>query len=196
MGPILDPASSGFLGAPQSRSLILLFHLRTLIKPYERENVYSKSCSRMSPSQLDMKFEDIPLHSLYQLLRPITLPAASTRFNNWGLTYFCTPLAIFEPESEIQCKLILELARREGCTVRAIGMGHSPSDLACTSGYMVRLTKMNRVIQVSKKIFLAASSRHHHRRLSRPCRACLILLRLLLITLPFLNYSHFIWLRG
>ncbi|XP_006455867.1 hypothetical protein AGABI2DRAFT_195196 [Agaricus bisporus var. bisporus H97] len=102
----------------------------------------------MSPSQPQMKLEDIPLHSLYQLLHPITLPAASTRFNNWARTYFCTPSAIFEPESEAQCKLILELARREGRTVRAIGVGHSPSDLACTTGYMVRLTKMNRVIQV------------------------------------------------
>lgn len=106
----------------------------------------------MSPSQPQMKLEDIPLHSLYQLLHPITLPAASTRFNNWARTYFCTPSAIFEPESEAQCKLILELARREGRTVRAIGVGHSPSDLACTTGYMVRLTKMNRVIQVSTGI--------------------------------------------
>jgi L-gulonolactone oxidase len=100
-------------------------------------------------SQSESKLEDIPLRSLYDLLRPITVPAKHTRFNNWGRAFFCTPLAIFEPESEYQCKLILELARREGKTVRAVGVGHSPSDLACTSGYMVRLTKMNRLIQVS-----------------------------------------------
>lgn len=100
-------------------------------------------------SQFETKLEDIPLHSLYNLLRPITLPRKLTRFNNWGRAFYCTPLAIFEPESLFQCKLVLELARREGKTVRAAGVGHSPSDLACTSGYMVRLTKMNRLIQVS-----------------------------------------------
>lgn len=99
-------------------------------------------------SQFETKLEDIPLHSLYNLLRPITLPRKLTRFNNWGRAFYCTPLAIFEPESLFQCKLVLELARREGKTVRAAGVGHSPSDLACTSGYMVRLTKMNRLIQV------------------------------------------------
>lgn len=102
----------------------------------------------MSSSQFENKLQDIPLHSLYELLRPITLPPKLTRFNNWGLAFYCTPLAIFEPESLHQCRLVLELARREGKTVRAVGVGHSPSDLACTSGYMVRLTKMNRLIQV------------------------------------------------
>jgi L-gulonolactone oxidase len=103
----------------------------------------------MSSSQLETKLEDLPLHSLYSLLRPISVPAKRARFNNWGRAFYCTPLAIFEPESQLQCKLVLELARREGKTVRAVGVGHSPSDLACTNGYMVRLTKMNHLIQVS-----------------------------------------------
>lgn len=109
----------------------------------------------MSPSQLDYStstLANIPLNLLYEQLRPITLPANRSRFNNWGRAFYCTPLAIFEPESQYQCKLILELARREGKTVRAVGVGHSPSDLACTSGYMVRLTKMNRLIQVCCRI--------------------------------------------
>jgi len=59
-----------------------------------------------------------------------------------------------------QCRLILELARREGKTVRAAGVGHSPSDLACTSGYMVRLTKMNRLIQVSSSSDVGISKIH------------------------------------
>lgn len=106
----------------------------------------------MSSSQLESTFENIPLHLLYEYLRPITVPANLTRFSNWGLAFHCTPLAIFEPESQYHCKLILELARREGKTVRAVGVGHSPSDLACTSGYMVRLTKMNRLIQVGCRL--------------------------------------------
>lgn len=87
----------------------------------------------------------LPLHSLYEQLNQITRPAS---FTNWGQTFTCIPLAVFEPENEHHCQLIFELARREGKTVRAVGVGHSPSDLACTSGYMVRMTKLDKVYEV------------------------------------------------
>ncbi|KAH0579407.1 hypothetical protein H2248_002268 [Termitomyces sp. 'cryptogamus'] len=90
---------------------------------------------------------DIPLKNLYQLLQPITLSTAS--FNNWGQSFYCAPLAIFEPENEFQCELILELARREGRSVKAAGVGHSPSDLACTNEYMLRTTKFNRLLEIN-----------------------------------------------
>lgn len=93
---------------------------------------------------------EIPLEDLYRLLQPITLPSTSSRarFSNWGQTYHCKPLAVFEPETEWQCELILELARREKKVVRAVGVGHSPSDLACTRGFMLRTEKFNRVLEV------------------------------------------------
>lgn len=89
----------------------------------------------------------IPVQDLYTLLQPITIPSHSPRakFRNWGQTYYCTPRAVFEPENEFQCELLLELARREGVTVRAVGVGHSPSDLACTRDFMLRTNKLNRV---------------------------------------------------
>ncbi|OCH88944.1 L-gulonolactone/D-arabinono-1,4-lactone oxidase [Obba rivulosa] len=97
------------------------------------------------------RLADIPLQTLYSLLQPITVPANHPRatFINWGLSYACRPLAIFEPETEFQCQLVLELARREGKPVRAAGVGHSPSDLACTSGYMLRTEKLNKIIEVN-----------------------------------------------
>ena len=97
-------------------------------------------------SQLTATPSDIPLQNLDQLLQPITLPQVS--FNNWGRSFYCAPLAIFEPENEFQCELILELARREGKSVKATGVGHSPSDLACTNEYMLRTIKLNRVLEV------------------------------------------------
>jgi len=89
--------------------------------------------------------------SLYDILKDVTLPASSphARFTNWARTYVCSPLAVFEPWTVRQCALILELARREGKTVRAVGVGHSPSDLACTDEYMLRTTKLDRVLDVS-----------------------------------------------
>ncbi|KAF9529067.1 gulonolactone oxidase Lgo1 [Crepidotus variabilis] len=102
---------------------------------------------------------EIPLQNLYNLLEPITVPRNSpgARFTNWGLSYTCLPAAIFEPENEFQCELVLELAKREGKTVRAVGVGHSPSDLACTKEYMIRMTKLNRVLEVnSEKRYIVA----------------------------------------
>ena len=85
---------------------------------------------------------------LHHHLQPILVP--EIRFTNWGHTFSCAPLAIFEPESVYQCQLIVELAHREGKVVRAVGVGHSPSDLACTSGYMLRTTKLNRLLEVRR----------------------------------------------
>jgi L-gulonolactone oxidase len=99
---------------------------------------------------------DVPLHAIYSLLQPLTLHSSSPRatFTNWGQTFTCTPLAVFEPQTEYQCELILELARRERKSVRAVGVGHSPSDLACTSEYMLRTEKLNRILEVRLFVYL------------------------------------------
>ena len=93
----------------------------------------------------------IPLKNLYNLLQPIT---QQTSFTNWGRSFTCTPSAIFEPENEFQCELIVELARREGKTIRVAAVGHSPNDLACTSQYMLRTTKLDRVLEVIKSVLI------------------------------------------
>ncbi|KAJ7757289.1 L-gulonolactone D-arabinono-1,4-lactone oxidase [Mycena olivaceomarginata] len=87
------------------------------------------------------------------ILTGITIPSTSSRarFVNWGLSYECQPLAIFEPENERQCELVLEFARREGRVLRAVGVGHSPSDLACTGDFMLKMTKMNRLLEVNQE---------------------------------------------
>ncbi|KAJ3500667.1 hypothetical protein NLJ89_g9693 [Agrocybe chaxingu] len=100
-------------------------------------------------SQLTARPSDIPLENLYNLLEPITVPLEKARFTNWGLSFTCSPAAIFEPENEFHCELVLELARREGKTVRTAGVGHSPSDIACTNEFMLRTTKLNRVLEVN-----------------------------------------------
>jgi L-gulonolactone oxidase len=100
------------------------------------------------PSQLNLS--DTPLQNLYHLLKPITVPSTSpkAKFTNWGGTYHANPIAVFEPENEYQCELVLELARRERKVVRAVGVGHSPSDLACTNEFMLRTCKLNQVLEV------------------------------------------------
>lgn len=126
------------------------------IKITHKENIFKAHIWHGARTTVSMqtstpRLAHIPLQTLYDLLQPITLPKSSpqAKFTNWGQTYTCTPLAVFEPEDEKQCELILELARREGKTVRAVGIGHSPSDLACTSGFMLRTAKLDRLLEVS-----------------------------------------------
>ncbi|KZO97469.1 L-gulonolactone/D-arabinono-1,4-lactone oxidase [Calocera viscosa TUFC12733] len=73
---------------------------------------------------------------------PSSRPSARTEwFQSWAETFRCAHAGVFVPESVDQCQLILELAKREGKT----GARHSPSDLWCTRGWMVRMDKMDKV---------------------------------------------------
>lgn len=95
------------------------------------------------------RLADIPLAELYCLLKPITAPSHASSFHNWAETFHCKPLIAFEPENLHHCQLILELARREKKVVRAAGVGHSPSDIACTRDFLLRTQKLKRLVSVS-----------------------------------------------
>lgn len=43
---------------------------------------------------------------------------------------------------------VLALARQQNKKVKVVGGGHSPSDIACTDGFMIHMGKMNRILQV------------------------------------------------
>lgn len=141
-------------------------------------------------AQLTAHPSDIPLNNLYNLLQPIVVPSKHARFTNWGRSFSCTPSAIFEPECEFQCELVLELARREGKTIRLAGVGHSPSDLACTSQYMLRITKLNRVLEVnyySSLIFCGFGALTYYASLSRSIpRSTMSLLKLVSLSTIFM----------
>ncbi|KIO30477.1 hypothetical protein M407DRAFT_69184 [Tulasnella calospora MUT 4182] len=88
---------------------------------------------------------------LERLLATIELSSTSPQasFSNWAKTYHCKPSRTYMPTDTRQLPFIFELARREGSTVRPAGSGHSPSDLACTNGIMVRTDKLDKVLEVN-----------------------------------------------
>jgi L-gulonolactone oxidase len=94
-----------------------------------------------------MSSTDLPQHLSSPLVQ-IKVPSAETRFTNWGLTHSCVPAELYEPQSESECQLVLKHAKRQRKRLRAVGVGHSPSDLACTKDYMIRMTKLNKVLKV------------------------------------------------
>jgi FAD/FMN-containing dehydrogenase len=55
------------------------------------------------------------------------------------------PLRIYEPRSIAEVQQIVRLARDAGVNVRAVGSGHSWSDVALTEGFLLKPTGMTRV---------------------------------------------------
>ena len=115
------------------------------------------------PADIPPSLSRIPPHQLYSHLQPITVDRSSSDavFENWGRTFRCTPSTIFQPETEYQLELILELSRRERQAVRAVGVGHSPSDLACTSGYMIQMARMDKIMEVRYRRTRLSTSSYH-----------------------------------
>uniref|UniRef100_A0A8C6WDW5 L-gulonolactone oxidase n=1 Tax=Nannospalax galili TaxID=1026970 RepID=A0A8C6WDW5_NANGA len=73
------------------------------------------------------------------------------QFQNWAKTYGCCPEMYYQPTSVEEVKEVLTLARQQNKRVKVVGGGHSPSDIACTDGFMIHMGKMNRVLQVDKE---------------------------------------------
>ncbi|XP_064602926.1 L-gulonolactone oxidase-like isoform X2 [Liolophura sinensis] len=72
-------------------------------------------------------------------------------FANWAKTYTCQPEAYFEPKTTDEMREILSCAQQRGKKVKVVGCGHSPSDLACTTDYMICLRHYNRLLKVDKE---------------------------------------------
>ncbi|CAF0725327.1 unnamed protein product [Brachionus calyciflorus] len=76
-------------------------------------------------------------------------------FQNWANTYSCWPSLYFEPETIEEIKEILKSANENKKVVKVVGVGHSPSSIACTDDYMISLNKFNRIIDIDSKSLLA-----------------------------------------
>ncbi|KAJ7148815.1 hypothetical protein C8R46DRAFT_1044485 [Mycena filopes] len=67
---------------------------------------------------------------------------------NWSHTYHCQPQALFRPRNAAECADVITVALTRGKVLRAVGAGHSPSDLACTNSYIVDMRDMQRILDV------------------------------------------------
>ncbi|EDV28833.1 uncharacterized protein TRIADDRAFT_18858, partial [Trichoplax adhaerens] len=69
-------------------------------------------------------------------------------FSNWAKTYQCQPELYFIPESIDQLRDVIKLATIHKKVVRVVGCGHSPSDITCTSDYMISMEKLSGILEV------------------------------------------------
>lgn len=75
---------------------------------------------------------------------------ATTRhhYHTWAKTFDSWPELYIRPQSTAELRKILGVARRCRTRVTVVGSGHSPSDLTCTSRWMVNLDDFNRILSV------------------------------------------------
>ncbi|KAK4688141.1 L-gulonolactone oxidase, partial [Tremellales sp. Uapishka_1] len=100
-----------------------------------------------------MDLQSIPTHDLQSALEGISIPTRSSDaiFSNWAKTFTCRPQRVFAPTTELQCRQIVELARREGASIHPVGVGHSPSDLACTNGWLIKMQGVEGTINIDQE---------------------------------------------
>jgi D-arabinono-1,4-lactone oxidase len=69
----------------------------------------------------------------------------------WARTFHARPELYLRPQSIVEIQKIITLARRIRRRVVTVGCGHSPSDLTCTSAWMVNLDDFGHVLNVDRE---------------------------------------------
>jgi FAD-linked oxidoreductase len=73
---------------------------------------------------------------------------ARADWTNWAGTAACRPAAVDAPASEEEIVAAVRAAVAAGQRVKAVGSGHSFTDIACTDGRLLRLDGYDRVLEV------------------------------------------------
>lgn len=68
--------------------------------------------------------------------------------STWAGTFTSLPELYIQPETLQEVEHVVNLARRCRRRVTTVGCGHSPSDLTCTSSWLVNLDRFNRVLAI------------------------------------------------
>ncbi|GAB7359919.1 hypothetical protein MBLNU230_g7446t1 [Neophaeotheca triangularis] len=71
--------------------------------------------------------------------------------HTWAKTFQSRPELYLRPQSLEEVQKIVNLARRCKRRLVVVGCGHSPSDLTCSSSWMVNLDEYSRVLNVDKQ---------------------------------------------
>lgn len=76
---------------------------------------------------------------------------AGYQFKNWSGTYQCEPELFFIPETIDEIREILYLAKTEKKRIRVVGCGNSPSDLCCSSDYMISMERFSNILYIDRQ---------------------------------------------
>ena len=87
------------------------------------------------------------------------------RHHTWANTFHSRPERYFQPHTLNELQKIVNLARKSRRRIVTVGCGHSPSDLTCTSQWMINLDRYDDIIDIdnkSGKIVMQAGIRLHY----------------------------------
>lgn len=68
--------------------------------------------------------------------------------HTWARTFSSLPELYVQPESLAEIEYAVSLAGRCGRRITTVGAGHSPSDLTCTSGWVMNLDKFDKILHL------------------------------------------------
>ncbi|KAI9675662.1 MAG: D-arabinono-1,4-lactone oxidase [Caeruleum heppii] len=71
--------------------------------------------------------------------------------HTWAKTFHSRPELYIRPQSTAEIEKIITLARRCRRRLTTVGCGHSPSDLTCTSSWLVNLDQYSDILSVNQK---------------------------------------------
>jgi L-gulono-1,4-lactone dehydrogenase len=72
-------------------------------------------------------------------------------WRNWAGDQRCIPARIERPAGRGELVEAVQRATEAGLTVRAVGAGHSFTDTACTGGVMLRMDRLERVLDIDRE---------------------------------------------
>lgn len=76
---------------------------------------------------------------------------SGTVWRNWAGNQQCAPAAVERPATEEDLVRAVKASAGAGRTVKAVGSGHSFTDVACTGGVQLRLDRYDRVVGVDRE---------------------------------------------
>ncbi|KMU72067.1 D-arabinono-1,4-lactone oxidase [Coccidioides immitis RMSCC 3703] len=71
--------------------------------------------------------------------------------HTWAKTFYSQPELYIQPESVAEIQKVVNLARKCRRRLVTVGSGHSPSDLTCTSSWIVNLDNFRRILSFSRE---------------------------------------------
>ncbi|KAB2572975.1 putative d-arabinono- -lactone oxidase protein [Lasiodiplodia theobromae] len=102
----------------------------------------------MAADELPARVQD----ELTKLDPAVPFRASKTHIHHtWARTFHSYPELYIRPQSLAEIQKAVVLARRCRRRITLVGCGHSPSDLTCTSAWMMNLDKYNKVVRVDRE---------------------------------------------
>lgn len=94
----------------------------------------------------------------------MSVASNSRTWQNWGRTVRVTPAQVVEATDTAHVQAIVRRAAEQGMTVKAVGAGHSFSDIAAAPGVQVNLDRLAGVVSSddgTRRVALRAGTRLH-----------------------------------